>query len=150
MVGTNRCLPTVPQVLSSGQATAYSERFLERVVPTVTLDLANEDRELAMLALASLFAMVKDPQLVPLLRDPPFVDGLKTALVLPDSPMVRQTVAETLGRLLPRLMARLELPTVLSGTFPSMVDAQVRGHTSVRDEGTRAEVVHARWKGWGR
>jgi hypothetical protein len=113
---------------------------LERVLPVVCLDLANEDRELGLLALTSLFALVKDPQLVPLFREPPFVDALKMALTHPDSVLLRQTVAETVGRALPRLMQRLEMPTAMSGTFPSMVDAQVRRLAGRRGgEGAQSE-----------
>ena len=64
---------------------------------------------------------------MPLFRNPAFVAPLKTALAHPDSPFLRQSVTEVLGRALPRLVKVFELPNVTSGTFPSVVDALVRG-----------------------
>jgi hypothetical protein len=43
-----------------------------------------------------------------------------------EAPAVRQTLAEVLDRLLPRLLTRLDAPSATSGTFPAVVDAQVR------------------------
>lgn len=93
----------------------------------MSLDLSNEDRELGLLALTSLLAMVKDAQLLPLFREATFLDALKTAMAHPESALLRQAVSEVVGRALPRVLSRLDQPTVLSGTFPSLLDAQVGG-----------------------